>query len=582
MSSRASGGTRRAFIKGLAALPAVLSLPEVRAADPDVTHQALVIGNSAYDGMALPNPVNDAKAMSDLLGRAGFTIDAHLNAPRAEMMSAMDRFAKTILSSDTKLAVLYYAGHGVQLDWRNFLVPVDATVDKRDDIQKKCVDLNNLLGQISKIKDKTFIIILDACRDDPFGKKYRPEAKGLSQFDAPVGSLLAYATSPGKVASDGSGKNGLYTENLVRELSASNVRLEDALKRVRLGVRLASDGEQIPWETTSLESDVFLFGGAASKMSAADIDRAVEQEIEDWTRIKSSTSVDDWVAYLRKYPNGRFAELAQNRLNRLLPPKESVAAAPAAKAPAAPAKPAAEPAATAPPKSAPEQVAPSPATGSGGATAIASTNPNGLRLGPGLPVPTIWVPSKNPYSAGRFPLGRKFTIGDQVTMRFADLHTNVETSTRTIAVTSIDLAADVVEFNNGIMQLDTMGNLISRGNTRFNAPVVISPSEYQLGKRWKASNERVVNGKTEFVVYDVHVAAVERIRIPAGEFDTFRIEANGFNLTREGKLKDTFWQAPGINFFLKRETLVWGPRGEYRVAERVELVELYQQQTLTS
>lgn len=573
MSSRSPAETRRTFIKGLAAMPAVLSLPDAWAAGPDIAHQALVIGNSDYDGMALPNPVNDAKAMSDLLGRAGFTIDSHLNVPRAEMMKAMDRFAQTILSSDTKLAVLYYAGHGVQLDWRNYLVPVDATVDKRDDIQKKCVDLNNLLAQISKIKDKTFIIILDACRDDPFGKKYRPEAKGLSQFDAPVGSLLAYATSPGKVASDGSGKNGLYTENLVRELSAPNVRLEDALKRVRLGVRLASDGEQIPWETTSLESDVFLFGGAASKMSTADIDRAVEEEIADWGRIKSSTNVDDWAAYLRKYPNGRFAELAQNRLNRLLPPKESVAATPPAKAPAESSKPTAQ-------KGAPAQAVTAATAAPGGASASAGTNPNAIRLGPGLPVPTLWVPSKNPYSAGRYPLGRKFTVGDQATWRFADLHTNVETSTRVTTVTRVDLAADQVEFNNGAMMMDTMGNLISRGDTKFNAPVVMSPSEFQLGKRWRASNERLFNGQTEIVIYDVHIAAVERIRIPAGEFDTFRIEANGFNLARQGKLKDTFWMVPGINVLLRRDSLVWGPRGEYRTAERQELVELYQQQTL--
>ena len=275
MSIKVHRTARRTFIKGLAAAPVALSFSDVLAAEANAAQQALVIGNSAYDGMALPNPANDAQAMSELLGRAGFTLDSHINASRADMMKAMDRFADTVLRSDTKLAVLYYAGHGVQLDWRNYLVPVDATVQNRSDIQTRCVDLNNLLGQISKIKDKTFIIILDACRDDPFGRKYRPENKGLSQFDAPVGSLLAYATSPGKVASDGSGKNGLYTENLVHELSAPNVRLEDALKRVRLNVRLASDGEQIPWETTSLESDVFLFGGAVGKMSAAELDRAV-------------------------------------------------------------------------------------------------------------------------------------------------------------------------------------------------------------------------------------------------------------------------------------------------------------------
>ena len=575
MSSSSHKAARRTFIKGLAAVPAVLSFSDLLAAEANTAHQALVIGNSAYDGMALPNPANDAQAMSGLLGRAGFTIDSHINAPRADMMKAMDRFADTILRSDTKLAILYYAGHGVQLDWRNYLVPVDATVDKRSDIQTKCVDLNNLLAQISTIKDKTFIIILDACRDDPFGKKYRPENKGLSQFDAPVGSLLAYSTSPGKVASDGSGKNGLYTENLVRELSAPNVRLEDALKRVRLGVRLASGGEQIPWETTSLESDVFLFGGAASKMSAADIDRAVEEEIADWTRVKGSTSVDDWVAYLRKYPNGRFAELAQNRLNRLLPPKEVVA-------PVSIAKPTAQVAAQtgkanpAMPASPSETVTPTAVAGS--ASAGASTN--ALRLGPGIPVPQIWVPSKNPYSAGRYPVGRKFSVGDTVKRRISDLHTNVETAIRTATITRVDVAADLVELNNGQIQLDTMGNLLARGNAKFKMPLAMTPAEYQLGKRWKASNERTRNGKTDIVVYDVQIVAVERIKVPAGEFDTFRIEADGWNLEAQGKLKDTFWQVPGLNFAIRMDRLIWGPRGEYRLAERQELVELFQQETM--
>src|SRR6185369_1578014 len=105
---------------------------------------------------------------------------------------------------------------------------------------------------------KTLVVLLDACRNEPFGTKYVPEKRGLSQFDAPVGTLLAFATSPGSTASDGTGKNGLYTENLLKELAVRNARIEDALKRVRLAVRLGSRGQQIPWETTSLEGDVYL------------------------------------------------------------------------------------------------------------------------------------------------------------------------------------------------------------------------------------------------------------------------------------------------------------------------------------
>ena len=529
-----------------------------------------MIGNSDYDGMALPNPANDARAMSDLLGRAGFTIDSHINATRADMQKAMDRFADTILRSDTRLALLYYAGHGAQLDWRNYLVPVDATVDKREDIQTRCVDLNNLLGQISKIKDKTFIIILDACRDDPFGKKYRPEAKGLSQFDAPVGSLLAYATSPGKVASDGTGKNGLYTENLVRELATPNARLEDALKRVRLNVRLASGGEQVPWETTSLETDVFLFGGAVGKMSAAEIDRAVEEEIADWSRVKDSTRVDDWAAYLRKYPNGRFAEIAQFRLNRLLHERDAASAVTAAAKPAGTAQTVnASAAKQVKNQDQPAQVASGPG----------AARPEALRLGPGLAVPTIWVPSQNPYSAGRYPLGRKFTVGDTTTTRFSEIHTNVETSVGKQVVTRVDPSADRVEINDGQILLDLMGNVLKRGNRTFKIPLAEAPTEYQLGKRWRASNERTEAGRTDLVVFDVQIAAVEKIRVPAGEFDTFRLERVGWNLTNNSKIQDTSWHVPGLNFAVRREQTVTTSRGQILMAQRMELVELYQQQT---
>ena len=119
-------------------------------------------------------------------------------------------------------------------------------------------------------------------------------------------------------SADGSSKNGLYTENLVREFSVRGTRIEDAFKRVRLNVRLASRGTQIPWETTSLESDVFLFNDAPPKVSEAELEKQIEADIAQWTRIKSSRNVDDWVSYLRNFPNGRFAEIAQVRLTRLL------------------------------------------------------------------------------------------------------------------------------------------------------------------------------------------------------------------------------------------------------------------------
>lgn len=319
--------TRRRFLQALASMPPALALKRGWAAEADPSRLALLIGNSAYRQVPLMNPGNDARAMATLFGEAGFTVDSRLDATRTDMLAAIERFGIAIRRPEIKQVVFYYAGHGVQLEWRNYLLPVDAEVDSAAQVRQRCVDLNQLLGQFGSAKDKTYIIILDACRNDPFGTAYRPEQKGLSQFDAPVGSLIAYATSPGNVASDGQGRNSLYTENLVRELSQRGTRIEDALKRVRLNVRLASRGAQVPWETTSLETDVFLFKENQKKLSDAELEKELEADIEAWTRIKASRKSEDWVAYLRDFPNGRFTEIAQMRLARLLAETEKTATA---------------------------------------------------------------------------------------------------------------------------------------------------------------------------------------------------------------------------------------------------------------
>jgi hypothetical protein len=339
--------TRRSFIKTLAVMAPALSVGRGWALNADPSRVAMVIGNGAYRATPLPNPVNDARAMAELFGDAGFTVDTRLNANRTDFMAAIERFSGAAKRPETRQVVFYYAGHGVQLDWRNYLLPVGAEVNSVDQVKERCVDLGLMLGLLGAAKDKTFIVILDACRDDPFGGAYRPQQKGLSQFDAPVGSLLAYATAPGNVASDGGGRNGLYTENLVREFSVRSTRIEDAFKRVRLNVRLTSHGAQIPWETTSLEGDVYLFNDAPPKLSEAELEKQIEVDLAQWAGIKSSRNVDDWVSYLRRFPNGRFAEIAQVRLTRLLaeterPASLSVAATAASTAGASTSAPAKE------------------------------------------------------------------------------------------------------------------------------------------------------------------------------------------------------------------------------------------------
>lgn len=540
--------TRRTFIQRLAVLPSALSLGSSWATSSDPSRQALVIGNSSYRESPLLNPVNDARAMSGLLEQAGFGVATHLDAARSDMLAAIDRFGAAVRKSDTRLVVFYYAGHGVQLDWRNYLLPVDAQAQTTAQLRESCIDLNALIGQFGKARDKTFVIILDACRNNPFGSSYQPEQKGLSQFDAPVGSLLAYATSPGNVASDGSGQNGLYTENLVRELSVQGARIEDALKRVRLNVRLTSGGAQIPWETTSLESDVYIVGEGKKKLSEAEQERQLEADLAAWGRIKTSEQVDDWVAYLRQFPNGRFAEIAQSRLSRLLAHQENKAQiASAAVAPAAVATPT------------PAQV---------------------IELGAGLPVPQMLQTSANPYSAGRYPLGRKYSVGDTVTYRVSDLLTDVEAQPRILRVTRIDTEKDVVEINQGSMIVDMMGNpMRTPGGGDSDVPQQLFSAELQLGKAWRAGWKQNGRWGPESISMDLKIAAFEKVRVPAGEFEAFRIDIFGWirrsdqQLNRQMKL----WVVPGLNFVIRNEHKMTNQFNRMVVTERQELVSLRQQ-----
>lgn len=314
--------SRREFLKigAAAALMGGRVVPVHAAADP--SRIALVVGNNSYRDAPLVNAVNDAKAVGALMEQAGLTVTLKTDLNREALQDAAAAFGAAARASNARQVFFYYAGHGAQLDWRNYLLPVDARVASAADMPEQCLDLGVLLTELSRAKGKTFVLILDACRDNPFGESYRPAQKGLSQFDAPVGSLLAFSTAPGSVAADGSGANGLYTGNLVRELSVKGVRLEDALKRVRLNVRLASRGAQVPWESTSLESDVFLFNDAP-RLTEDELEQQVEADVAQWINIKSSRKADDWVAYLRNFPNGRFAEIAQVRLTRLLADAEA-------------------------------------------------------------------------------------------------------------------------------------------------------------------------------------------------------------------------------------------------------------------
>ena len=223
-------------------------------ADQPARH-ALLIGNTNYLQSPLRNPVNDARDMADALVKCGFSVAAKFDATRQEMRNAIREFGDRIMRGGVGL--FFYAGHGLQVDGENYLVPLGADVKKKADVQDQCLAANYILRIMEEAQNGLNIIILDACRKNQFSR-FRGSDSGLAPMDGPSGSLLAYATAPGSVALDGTGRNGLYTSKLLKYLPTPGQRLEDLFIRVRNDVKHESRGLQVPWETQSL-TGVFYF-----------------------------------------------------------------------------------------------------------------------------------------------------------------------------------------------------------------------------------------------------------------------------------------------------------------------------------
>ena len=272
---------------------------------------ALLIGNSAYREAPLRNPVNDVRAMAQRLKELGFTVLAHENATKRTMEAAIIEFGRRL--AEGGVGAFYYAGHGLQVRGRNYLVPVDAEIDDEASTRVAAVDVELLLEQMAEARNRVNIVILDACRNNPFERRMRGASRGLAAVDAARGTLVAYATAPGSVAADGDGKNGLYTEELLEALREPGLKIEEVFKRVRINVARRSKGAQTPWESSSLTGDLVVnvtVNATTAAVSAPTPDR----EGLFWMSIKDGTDPAAFEAYLKQYPQGTFAALARQRL----------------------------------------------------------------------------------------------------------------------------------------------------------------------------------------------------------------------------------------------------------------------------
>jgi hypothetical protein len=219
------------------------------------TRLALVIGNSSYKSVTpLPNPVNDAKAIADDLKAAGFDVMLADDLGQSDMRRAIRDFTSKIVSKGNDTVVLvYYAGHGVQVDGENFLVPIDARIAREADIPIEAVRLADVMSALASVPSKMRIVILDACRNNPFATE--KSARGLAIVDAPTGSIVAYSTAPGTAATDGAGTNSPYTQAFLDVSKEPHLQIEQLFKQVRLKVHEATKGQQTPWESSSLTSN---------------------------------------------------------------------------------------------------------------------------------------------------------------------------------------------------------------------------------------------------------------------------------------------------------------------------------------
>jgi len=223
---------------------------------------ALVIGNARYTTAPLRNPVNDARAISSTLKELGFQVTLLEDARQKKMKRAIDKFGRTI--RDGGVGLFYFSGHGMQVDGRNYLIPVDAEVDAEADVEYEAVEAGRVLAKMKTANNGMNLVILDACRNNPFARSFRSASKGLATLNAPSGTFIAYATSPGSVASDGKGDNGLYTGELIKHMKTPGLKVEEVFKRVRANVQKKSKNKQVPWDASSLTGDFFFNEGKIS------------------------------------------------------------------------------------------------------------------------------------------------------------------------------------------------------------------------------------------------------------------------------------------------------------------------------
>jgi uncharacterized caspase-like protein len=539
---------------------------------------ALVIGNEAYKDSPLANPVNDAKAVSAALRAAGFEVIERHNQGAVEMRRAIREFGEKLRGKGAGL--FYFAGHGVQVNGRNFLIPANADIRYEDEIEDQSVDVSLVLGKMESAKARINLVILDACRNNPFVRGSRSAQQGLAAMEAPIGSLIAYATSPGQVASDGLGKNGLYTEYLVREIERPGLKVEDVFKRVRAAVRQASNGRQVPWENTSLEGDFYFRPGesAEAAVSMQEARRRQEAEIQRAVAEALSRSKEE-AERERKRLEAAFAEkleteresFRRDALERIAAAEKAALAAasrPASSFPAPPSAPVQAAQAAAPAAPAAEEPGDPILLAMAADVLDSKLKPVSDAVARALEPPPRQVGDRWVYQ-------REIRDGEALTRRNYLTLTVIVAGPKGFEVETSDSALP--------LRHDPDGNLLSMPAKRGGL-LVFEPVDPRFrfplkpGDSWSAQSQELFPEFVKASDSRITVMGWESLNVPAGTFQALKVsKVSNKNWSPfpgqsvASKRVTHFWYVPALRTFARYETLEVTQRGEVVADQTWEL-----------
>ena len=281
---------------------------------------ALVIGNSDYTKGQLKNPVNDATLMTRTLQSKGFRVTTLKNGTRRQMIEAIRDFTGNL--EEDSVGLFYFAGHGIEIGGNNYLIPVDANIEIEADVEFESINAGRVLAGLKQSNNGLNLVVLDACRNNPYAKSFRSSSRGLSRMKPTSGSLILYATEPGSVAADGRGNNGVFTTHLVNAINQDGLSIEKVFKATARNVNKATQKKQTPYIEGVVLGEFYFSGGVVAsgsqsiKVTSLKNDSSGEHERMFWNDVRADPSQEMYKAYILQFPNGFYSRIAKLKLNK--------------------------------------------------------------------------------------------------------------------------------------------------------------------------------------------------------------------------------------------------------------------------